>query len=197
MPVAIDVIADTERAQALLSAVRIELLRRLAEPASAATLGRAMELPRQRLNYHLRELEKHGLIELVEERQRGNATERIYRRTGLAYAVSTRALGPLGAAPGDVQDRFSSAYQIALASRAIDELAQLQAGADAERKRLPTLALDVDVRFASAAARNAFGEELAGAVAELVRKYHDQRAPQGRWVRVYAGVYPRPKGRDG
>ena len=193
MTIAIDVIEDLGRAQVLLHRMRIELLENLAEPSSAAALARSLGLPRQRINYHLRELERERLIELVEEKRKGNVTERIYRRTGENYAISTAALGALGSNPNDIQDRFSSAYQIAVASRVIRELAMLRAGADAARKKLPAFALEVDVRFASAEKRNSFADELAASIADLVRKYHDEKAPRGRAFRFYLGAYPRPK----
>lgn len=193
MAVAVDVIEDARRAQVLLHQTRLRLLEHLGEPGSAAALARKLDLPRQRVNYHLRELEGQRLIELVEEKRRGNATERIYRRTGSAYAISTAALGGLGASPAAIQDRFSSAYQIALASQAIRDLAVLQVSARAAGKKLPTFALAVEVRFASAAKRNEFAAELAADVADLVRKYHDEKAPKGRTFRFYLGAYPRPK----
>lgn len=193
MTVAVDVIEDPKRAQVLLHPIRTQLLEQLAEPGSAAALARRLDLPRQRINYHLRELEAQKLIQLVEERRKGSVVERIYRRTGQTYAISTTALGGLGTTPDLVQDRFSSAYQIALASRAIQELAVLQAGAEAANQKLPTFALEVEVRFASAARRNEFAAELAAAVADLVRKYHDETAPRGRTSRFYVGSYPKPK----
>lgn len=194
MTVAVDVIEDTERAQALLHRARLELLRHMEEPASAATLARRLDLPRQRVNYHLRELEAQRLIELVEERRRGSVSERVYRRTGQGYAISNAALGEIGASPEDVRDRYSAEYQIALASRAIAELGALRAGAAAAGKRLPTLSLDVAVRFASAASRAAFFEELTAAVADLVHRHHDEGAPGGREFRVQLGAYPKPRG---
>ena len=159
----------------------------------AVDAARRLDRPQQRINYHLRELESQRLIELVAEKRKGNVTERIYQRTGRSYAISCATLGGLRADPSDIQDRFSSAYQIALASRAIRELAVMRAGATAAKKKLSTFALDVDVRFASADRRNDFAEELAAAVADLVRKYHDERAPRGREFRFYLGAYPRPK----
>lgn len=192
MTAAVDVVAETERAQALLDPVRLRLLDRLGEPGSAASLARALRLPRQRINYHLRELESRRLIELVEERVKGSVTERLYRRTGAAYAISPAALGALGAAPEDVQDRFSAAFQIAIASRTIRELGALGSGARAAGKRLPTLALDGVVRFATAEARSRFAEELTESIAALVRKHHDETAPGGRAHRLYVGIHPAP-----
>ena len=51
MNAAFEVIEDTKQAQVLLHPARIALLERLDEPASAASLARALELPRQRVNY--------------------------------------------------------------------------------------------------------------------------------------------------
>lgn len=193
MTVTVEVIDEPARAQSLLNPARLELLEHLEEPASAAALARRLELPRQRVNYHLRELETHRLVECVEERRRGNAVERIYRRTVAAFAISTTALGALGTNPAAIRDQFSSDYQIALASRAVSELGVLRAGADAAGQRLATFALEADVRFSSPEARHEFANELAEQVARLVAKYHDEQAPEGRTARLYVGAYPRPK----
>ena len=195
MPIPVDVVAEPKRAQVMLHSARLELLENLGEPSSAAALARRLGLPRQRVNYHLRELEAQQLIELVEERRKGSCVERVYQRTGQSYAISTAALGRLGTMPDDIRDRFSSAYQIALASLAVRDLGQLQTSAQAAGKKLPTFALEVEVRFASADKRNEFAEELAANVADLVRKYHDDHARGGRKFRFYMGAYPRPKKR--
>jgi hypothetical protein len=129
-------------------------------------------------------------VEVVAERARGSVIERVYRRTGDGYVISTAALGAIGVTPERFRDRFSSAYQIALASRAVRDLGELQVAAEAAGKKLPTLALEVEVRFASPEQRSAFAEELTQAVAELVRKYHDERAEEGRTFRFYVGGYP-------
>lgn len=191
--VPVDVIDEPRRAQVLLHPARLELLEQLAEPGSAAGLARRLGLPRQRVNYHLRELEAQRLVEVVEESRRGNCVERVYRRTGGAYAISSAALGRLGSSPEDVQDRFSAAYQIALASRAIRDLGGLQEGARRAGKKLPTFALETEVRFASPETRHAFAEELSEAVAALVAKYHDDEAAGGRVFRFHVGAYPRPR----
>ena len=47
------------------------LLAELAQPASASnTLAARLGLARQKVNYHLRALELHGLVELVAERRK-------------------------------------------------------------------------------------------------------------------------------
>ena len=60
---------EPERVRTALSPLRRSLLERLREPASATRVAAELGIPRQRVNYHLRELERAGLVELVEERQ--------------------------------------------------------------------------------------------------------------------------------
>jgi DNA-binding transcriptional ArsR family regulator len=180
------------QAVALLEPTRRALLEQLAEPSSASQIGRRLGLPRQRLNYHLRELEKEGLVELVEERRKGNCTERIVKATSRSYVISPEALGALGNTPEQAQDRYSASYLIAVAGRAIRDLGRLVAGAKTAGKRLATLTLETEVRFRSAESRNAFAEELATTLAALAAKYHDETAEGGRAFRFFVGGHPVP-----
>jgi len=188
---AVNCVGNTAGAAALLHPLRLQILERLREPDSASGLARLMKLPRQQLNYHLRELEKHGFIEPVEERKRGNCVERIVRATARYYFISPAALGNLATDPDQIQDRFSSTYLVAVAARAIHDLALLRARAEKAGKKLATFSLETDVKFASAAALNAFSEELANAVARLVAKYHDEKTPGGRHYKFIIGSYPK------
>jgi len=185
------VVRDSTQAASLLDPMRVTLLERLAEPGSSSSLARDLGLPRQRINYHLRELERVGFVELVEERRKGNCVERLVKATARSYLISPEVLGALGQTPAEQQDRFSASYLIAAAGRMLRDLSEHVAGATAARKRLATLTLEADVRFASAEARNAFAEELATTVAQLATKYHDEKAPGGRAFHVVVGAYPR------
>lgn len=186
----VEMIHDPARAGVLLDPVRMSLLERLAEPDSAAGLGRKMKLPRQKLNYHLRELERAGFVELVEERRKGNCIERVLRTTARSFVIDPAVLGKLGVDPHAVQDRFSSAYLIALASRTIRDVAALRTRAQKAGKRLATFSLQTELQFASAADRAAFFEELATEVTRLAAKYHNEAAPEGRRFELMLGSYP-------
>lgn len=187
---ALEVVRHPDAAAALLDPVRQRLLTELAEPDSASGLARRLRLPRQRINYHLRTLETAGLVELVEERRKGNCIERVVRAKARAFVISPEALGPLGLTAETVRDRFSAAYLVAAAGRAIRDVGALEARARKEKKRLTTLTLEADVRFRDAESRAAFAEELADAVARLAAKYHDERAVGGRRFRLLAAVHP-------
>jgi DNA-binding transcriptional ArsR family regulator len=186
----LDVIASPGRAAALLDPLRLRLVEGLREPDSAAGLARRLRLPRQRVNYHLRELEKQRLVELVARRRRGNCTARILRATAHAYVISPGALGGVAADPATVQDRFSAAYLVAVAARTLRDVGELAERAQKAGRRLATLTLESEVRFASADARAAFAEERAGALARLAAKYHDAQAPGGRPFRFVVAGHP-------
>lgn len=190
MTTAFNFVDNTAGAAALLNPLRLQILERLREPDSASGLSRLMNLPRQKLNYHLRELEKHGLIEPVEERKKGNCVERIVRATARYYFISPEALGNLATDPEQIQDRFSSTYLVAVAARAIQDLAVLRTRAEKAGKKLATFTLETNVRFASAADQHAFTEALANAAAKLVAQYHDEKAPGGRQIKFIIGAYP-------
>ena len=68
----------------------------------------------------------------------------------------------------------------------------LLTGAVRAQRRVATFGMDAEVRFASAADRTAFAEELAHAVAALVGRYHDEFAPEGRGHRVIVGLHQIP-----
>jgi DNA-binding transcriptional ArsR family regulator len=184
------VIEDAQTAEITLDPVRARLLAELAEPGSAVSLAAKLGLPRQRVNYHLRALERHGLVELVEERRKGNATERVLQATAASYVISPQALAPLQPDPDRSPDRLSARWLLALAARLVRDVGALITGAARARMRVATFAMAGEVRFASAADRAAFAEELAGAVATLVARYHDASAPGGRTHRVVVAVHP-------
>ena len=192
----LDLIEDPTRAATLLNPMRLRLLESLREPDSAAGVARKLELPRQKVHYHLRELERSGLVEAVEERRKGNVLERILRATATHYLISPEAFGGVSPDPGEVRDRFSSTYLVAVAAKTIRDLARLRREADEAGKRLATFTLQTEVRFAAPRDRKAFSEELAECVAKLVDKYHDAEAEGGRAFHFHVGAYPAPDDED-
>jgi DNA-binding transcriptional ArsR family regulator len=180
----VEVIEDPAAAAVALDPVRARLLSELHEPASAAALAERVGLARQKVNYHLRTLEAHGLVEPAGERRWGGLTERLLVATAASYLISPAALGQVDA------DRLSTRYLIALGARMVREIADLARRAERTGKRLPVLALDTEISFASAADRAAFTDELTGAVTALVARYHD---PGGRPHRLVAAAHPLPQ----
>jgi DNA-binding transcriptional ArsR family regulator len=190
------VIEDPAAAEVSLDPVRARLLAQLAEPGSATMLAARVGLPRQKVNYHLRALERHGLVELVEERRKGNCTERVLRATAASYVISPAALAALQPDPDRSPDRLSARWLLALASRLVRDVGDLITGSARAGKPLATYGLDAGVRFASAADRAAFAEELTSAVTTLIGRYHDETAAGGREHRLVVALYPQVKTDD-
>ncbi|WP_414942465.1 winged helix-turn-helix domain-containing protein [Amycolatopsis sp. cmx-11-51] len=187
------VIEDAEAAEVSLDPVRARLLAELAEPASATMLAGRVDLPRQKVNYHLRALEKHGLVELVEERRKGNVTERMMRATASSYVISPTALSAVQPDPAQSPDRLSARWLLAVAGRLVRDVGVLITGSTKARKRVATFAIDGEIRFSSAEDRAAFAEELTVAITNLVSRYHDEGAEQGRDHRIVVAVHPSVK----
>ncbi|WP_045729954.1 winged helix-turn-helix domain-containing protein [Pseudarthrobacter chlorophenolicus] len=187
----IAVIEDPAAAEASLDPIRSAMLRELAQPASATQLAVRVGLPRQKVNYHLKSLERHGLVELVEERRKGNVTERVLQASAASYLISPSALASVSPDPRRFADRFSAFWLLALAGRMVQEVGKLIAGAATARQKLATFAIDGEVTFRSAADRAAFAEELGVAVTHLVDKYHDAGpSPRGRRHRLVVALHP-------
>jgi DNA-binding transcriptional ArsR family regulator len=184
------VIEDPAAAEVTLDPMRARLLAELAEPGSATMLAARVGLPRQKVNYHLRELERHGLIELVEERRKGNVTERVMRATAASYVISPAVLAAVQPDPARSPDRLSARWLLALAARLVRDVGSLIVGATKARKPLATFALDGEVRFASPADRGAFVAELTTFVTGLISKYHDETDERGRDHRVVIAIHP-------
>lgn len=186
------VLRDLERAGVLLEPDRRRLFEALREaPDSASGLARRLGGTRQALNHHLRALEAAGLIELREERRKGNCVERVLRVAAHRFVVDPTSLDDSAADPAEAGDRFSATYLIALAARAIRELATLREKARGEEKRLATASLDTVIELRSPSAMAAFADDLACAVSDVVARHHSPGGGSRRF-RIVAGAYPAP-----
>jgi predicted ArsR family transcriptional regulator len=190
MAATLQVIQSSASAEKLLKPERLRMLQLLAEPASAAGLAKQLKLPRQTVNYHLREMEKEGFVELVAERPKGNCIERVVRAAARSHMISPLALGAMGANASEVRDQFSAAYLVSAASRAIRDVSILRQRADKAGKKMATLTVETKIRFANAKARHEFTEELTNTVARLVMKYHNEHVEGGRSFCLLFGGYP-------
>lgn len=196
----VEVITAPAAAMVALDPVRSQLLAALREPQSASALARALDLPRQRVNYHLNQLEAQSLITAAGERRWGGLTERLLVASAGAYVVSPEALGPAAPDPADPSDsmggpradRLSGSYLVAVAARAIREVGSLLRRSLASGRRVETFALDTVVMLASPRDRADFTRDLTAAVTSVVARYHHEQAPRSRAHRLMVSAYPIP-----
>jgi DNA-binding transcriptional ArsR family regulator len=183
------VLADAAAVEVALDPIRAAILDALTEPGSAATVAETVGSTRQKVNYHLKALEAHGLVELAEERAWGGITERLLRRTARCLVVSPGVLQSAAIDPNEVADRLSAAYLIAVNARTVSEVGAIATRA-ATGTRVPTLTVDTVIGFRSPEDRAAFAADLQAAVAGLVARYHHD---DGRPHRLTVSSYPRPE----
>ena len=181
---------QVRRTAAALSPFRLGLLKGLEQPESASGLARRLGLPRQQVNYHLRELERAGFVEMQEERQRRGCTERIMRLTSrVSFPRADQSVPP--EQRGDLEGHgFASAHLIAAASSVASEVAELRARADAAGKRLVTTTLQSELRFPTPDDYRAFVEGLTAAVARLVARHAAPDDPRSRAHRLTITLNP-------
>ena len=186
----LDIIDDPARARTALQPIRLRLLHLLERPQSAPQVAKALGMPRQRVLYHLRQLEAQHLVEAKDHGSVGRRIDRSYVRTATSYAIAPKALGGVAVDTRTVTDAFSSAYLSAVAGRALNDLAALGRAAAARGKRVPTITLETIVRFATPADQRQFADDLTAALTTLAARYHQPDATGGRTFRVFACGYP-------
>ena len=188
---AMTLLAEPERLRAALTPLRRRLLDRLRSPASATQLAAELELPRQKLNYHLRVLEQAGLLQLVEERQRRGCTERILKASADAFVVDPSVMSD-----GEhetrtaVQDRYAAEHLVGAAADTVRQVARMQSAAERSGTRLLTFTLEADIRFEHLADVHRFADALYAALARTAAEFDH---PGGRSYRILAGGHPTPK----
>ena len=182
-------LADAAAVGAALDPMRASILDALTEPGSATTIAGTVGSTRQKVNYHLKALEAHGLVELAEERAWGGITERFVRRTARHLVVDPDVLQSAAIDPNEVADHLSAAYLVAVNARTVSEVGAITNSATTGT-RLPTLTVDTVIGFRSPEDRARFAADLQSAVAALVARYHHD---DGRPHRLTISSYPRPE----
>ena len=190
MPQGLDVLHGADM-RGSLSPLRRRILAELRDPASATVVAERIGESRQRVNYHLRELEKAGLVELVETRPRRGSVERIVRATARTVVVAPEILGD---SPIDDQDRFAAETLLALTARTFGDVASMRDRARSAGRRLVTFTISADIGFAEPADIGRFADDLAARIADLAAAYESAGARRRYRVVVAGHPTPRPSG---
>src|SRR5580698_1503547 len=165
-----DLVASMGRASALLHPLRLRILDALREPDSAAGLARRFRMPRQKMNYHVRELARAHFLERAGRRRR-NMIERRYRTTAQGYVLSPELLGRMGLPREHAEDVLSAAYLLGRMAVAQAELVCSSREAATQRKRLTTLSVSAELRFESAEQRAKFAAELQRSMIDVIGRF--------------------------
>lgn len=187
-------IVDTPDDLAVLAhPLRLRILEALRTSASAATVARAVGQSRQNVNYHLKELERAGLVRRAGEQRKGNFIETRFEATAPTIIVSPRALWGDEQRADALKAQLSLENLVVLGERLGRDASVLLDRAAFDGEEIASAAVEADVRFATEEARAEFLREYLAAVGPLLRKYGRRR---GDPYRVALAVYPDPSGDD-
>ncbi len=187
-------LTDPHSAELVLHPLRARILARARTPVSAAELGRALDEPRQKINYHVHRLLDAGLLGQAGERRPRGLSEPLYQATAAGFVVTPSVLGPAGPEAGQAADATSAAHLLALTGRTQDELARVLDAARSEGKRVATLSMEATVRFATPGQRAAFVAALQEAVTRTLEGHAaTPDAPGARAFRLLLGMHPVPR----
>ncbi|MET3291333.1 UNVERIFIED_CONTAM: DNA-binding transcriptional ArsR family regulator [Brevibacillus sp. OAP136] len=183
------VVETPEHAMVLLNPLRAEILGRLTEPASAAEVARMINDTPQRINYHLKALEKVGLARRVGTRQVRNLVEVLYQAIARTFVLSES----LNWNPETVQkmkDQGSLSHLITMTERMKRDALVLMERSD-ENAEIPSATLETSIRLQNQEQRQAFVEEYVSLVKGLVEKYQARSgSKEEEAFNVVLAVYP-------
>jgi DNA-binding transcriptional ArsR family regulator len=196
----VETITDGTRAAVLVQhPLRPRILSIAREPASATQIAAVLGEARQKVNYHVHQLYRAGLLKPAGRRRKRNMVEQRFVATARTYVLAPQLIGPLAAEAAQVADALSASYLVALASQAQAELATVMEAAGAQGKRVPTMSMSAEMRFESAEQREGFARALQNALTKVVAEHsapatkRDGSAGAGRPYRLVVGCYPIPK----
>jgi len=197
---AVETVTDGSRAAVLVQhPVRRTIVALARTPISASEIANRLGVPRQRVNYHVRKLERARFLVPAERRLRRNMIEQRYVATAQAYVIAPELLGALAPHANAVRDAASAAALFSITSRAQADVSRVVAEADAEGKRVSTMSLTADIRFANAEQRSAFTRALESAITDVIAKHSspftspDGTPAPGRPYRLFLGCHPVPR----
>jgi DNA-binding transcriptional ArsR family regulator len=174
-------IEDVSVADALLKPKRVEVMRRLAEPATCTQIGEQLGETPQAIYYHVKRLQAAGLVNLIEERRVRGIAEGIYQAVARSYWVSPECVGRLGS-PRARSDLLGLGYLLELSEEIAHDVARLAAGP----VTLPSFGIAGDVNL-SPEDGAAFVAELQRAFGEVLERYG---GGEGHRFRLALACYP-------
>jgi|SRR5262245_9006225 len=185
------VVDNPEQLAALTHPTRLRILDALRAPDSAAGVARRLGEPRQRVNHHVRELVKAGLLVDAGERRKGNFVEHLYESAGGTFVVSPRLTWGDGARLQAIADQVSLHHLVDVGERLQRDAAALLDRAAFDGAQIPSATVEATVRFPDAAARAGFLDEYLELAARLIERH---ATSEGEAYTVACVVHPTPEG---
>ncbi len=187
---AVGLLDDPRQVQALAQPLRAQVLDALREPDSAAGVARTIGGSRQNVNYHMKELERVGLVRHAGERRKGNFIAQLYESTAKRFIVSPRFAWDPERLAATLRDQVSLSHLANLGERLQQHAAALIDRAAFDGEEIPSVSVEAEISFKNEASRSAFMQEYVAILRPLLKKYG---ARTGENYRVAMAVYPDPE----
>ncbi|OAS19222.1 ArsR/SmtB family transcription factor [Paenibacillus oryzisoli] len=184
-------IESPEQATVLLNPLRGEIIAQLLEPGSAAEVARTLGETAQRINYHLKALEKAGLVQRVGTRQVRNLVEVLYRSIAKTFVLA-ESLSMKPETLQKLKDQSSLAHLVTTSERIRRDAVLLMEQSDVGEV-IPSATLQLQVKLCTEQQRQAFIEEYAAMVQQLVERYSGVQDQTEDAYHVLLAIYPKPK----
>jgi DNA-binding transcriptional ArsR family regulator len=183
-----------EQAVALLNPVRSEILRMLDQPASASEVGRLIGEPPQKVNYHIKSLEKVGLVRRSGTRQVRNLVEVLYLAVARTFVIPD-TFGWTEELQSRMKSQGALKHLITAAERIRRDVVQLMDASTDDGGEIPSATLELQVKLRDEATRETFVRDYTRMLGELTERYGgaaaDSAGHEANVFRIVAAVYPR------
>jgi DNA-binding transcriptional ArsR family regulator len=175
---------------AITHPTRLRILDVLRTPDSAAGVARALGEPRQRINHHVKELARAGLVLPAGERRAGNFVEQLYESAAGTFVLSPRLTWGDGARVRALADQLALRHLVEFGERLQRDAAGLLDRAAFDAEEIPSASVEATVHFTDAAARARFLDEYLALVGDLIERHATATGPA---FTVGVVVHPTPE----
>jgi DNA-binding transcriptional ArsR family regulator len=184
---------DLEAVQVLGHPLRVQILESLREPDSAAGVARRIGAARQKVNYHLKELERVGLVRPTGERRAGNFIETLYQAVARSFVVSPSVAWHDPKRLETLRAQHSLQTLVVLGGRLQADAAALLDRAAFDGEEIASASILAEARFSSEAERAAFLDHYVLAIQQLLERYANK---EGEPYRIVLAAYPETERSD-
>jgi DNA-binding transcriptional ArsR family regulator len=179
-------IESLDQAAALLNPLRVEILAQLKEPHSAAEVARQLKETPQRINYHLKALERVGLVERAGSRQVRNLVEVLYRSIARTFLLAeSLPLGHQGLQK--LKDQSALQHLIRHAEQIKKDALILMERS--EEEIIPSASVQMKITLQGEEQRRQFLQEYVDQVKQLIKKYGHETDSKDTY-QVSLAIYP-------
>lgn len=176
-----------EQASALINPLRAEILAQLKQPSSATEVAKKLKETPQRINYHLKTLQKVGLVTKVGTRQVRNLVEVLYQSIAKTFLLA-ETLSISKETIQKIKDQGSLLHLIHTSERMRKDALLLMEQSD-QNEVIPSASLQMKVNLTDETMREQFVEDYVALVKSLVKRYQ-QNSENQHVYQVLLSVYP-------